>query len=146
MRKQMRVVLGALLVLACGLLPAQQDRHEQPIKDEDIVVISFEELRYPAIARTSRVQGVVVVKVNLDETGKVVSATAISGSKMLISDSLSNAQKWRFRPSVGKNAVIVYDFRLADGRCDPTKGTGLLFVFREPNIASITSCMDPVQP
>jgi TonB family protein len=119
-------------------------QQEQAANDECISVSSFEEMHYPALARAAHRESMVVVQVKLDDDGKVVSARAISGSKMLISDTLSNVRKWRFHPNSNKTAVVIYDFHLVEGRCD--LGRNGLFVFREPNVATITTCVAEWQP
>ena len=120
---------------------AQQD---QPVNDEGISVSSFEEMHYPVLARAARRESMVVVQVKLDDDGKVVTARAISGSKMLIPDSLANARKWRFHPNSDATAVIIYEFHLVEGKCD--LGRNGLFVFRVPNVATITACEMQPQP
>ncbi len=112
-------------------------------KDEDVKVLSFEELRYPLAARLAHVQGIVVVRVKRDDAGKVVSSAAISGAKTLMPDSLPNSKKWRFQPNQEKTAVIVYGFRI-DGLC--YSGMNGQFIFRPPNIAAVTSCELVAQP
>ena len=87
------------------------------MNDEDLKVVHFEDLRYPPLGRLERIQGVVVVRVKLDEKGNVVEPEAISGAKLLIPESLANAKKWSFQPNSEKAAVIVYNFRLTSGYC-----------------------------
>lgn len=130
-------VLVLILVAFSPLNSATQERNET-IGDENIKPVDFEELRYPIGARSLHVEGVVVVKVILDGDGGVVQATAMSGAKSLIPECLSNAKKWRFRPNSQKAAVIVYEFRIDPGLCHG--GLGSDFIFRPPNLASITSC------
>jgi TonB family protein len=73
---------------------------------------------YPPIAKAIRVQGVVSVQVLIDETGKVVSAKAISGNPMLLSEAVRAANQARFSPTMlGEQAVkvsgvITYNFVL----------------------------------
>jgi TonB family protein len=122
-------------------LTAQQ---EGTIYDNDVNVTSFEEMRYPSMARQAHIQSTVVVRITLDDGGKVKSASAISGAKLLIPDSVSNANKWHFRPNANKSAVIIYEFRLADGRCNSE--TNHMFIFRAPNIASVIGCEETWQP
>ncbi len=133
-----------LLTIAC----ASSARQDKTVEDEDIVVTSYTAMSYPRMAQVSHILGMVVVRVELDDAGKVVSSTAVSGSRVLIPDSLANAKKWRFQPNAKKNAVIIYDFRLAEGMCDPneSESQNRIFVFRKPNIASITACPSSVQP
>jgi hypothetical protein len=140
------VVSSALIIFTIVSYTAwaEKDQPAETINNEDITVVSFEEMNYPPLARTARREGIVALRVQFDDKGKVVSAMALSGPKMLISDSISNVEKWIFRPNAGKAAVILYDFRLIDGRCNP--GRNRLFVFREPNIAEISTCVDVWQP
>jgi len=71
---------------------------------------------YPALARPIRLQGAVNVQVLIDETGKVVSAKAISGHPILIPEAQRAAMQSRFTPTtlggqpVKVSGVIVYNF------------------------------------
>jgi len=75
---------------------------------------------YPDAAKRSRTSGVVTVAVVLDETGKVVSATASSGPMMLRDAAVQAALKARFSPTklsgqpVKVSGVINYKFALAN--------------------------------
>lgn len=131
------VILGFLLLCgaASGYVVAQQSPRSETVRNEDIYVASLAEMPYPAGARLARKEGIVVVRVKFDGEGKVTAAEAISGPKELIIDSLANAKKWRFHPNSAKTAVVIYQFRI-DGLC----ASGSHFIFREPNIASITGC------
>lgn len=75
---------------------------------------------YPEAAKRSRTAGVVTVDVILDETGKVVSATASSGPMMLRDAAVQAALKARFSPTklsgqpVKVSGVINYKFALVN--------------------------------
>lgn len=75
---------------------------------------------YPEAAKRSRTSGVVTVDVILDETGKVVSATASSGPMMLRDAAVQAALKARFSPTklsgqpVKVSGVINYKFALVN--------------------------------
>ena len=75
---------------------------------------------YPEAAKRSRTSGLVVVDVILDETGKVVSATASSGPTMLRDAAVQAALKARFSPTklsgqpVKVSGVINYKFALVN--------------------------------
>jgi len=75
---------------------------------------------YPEAAKRSRTSGVVTVDVILDETGKVVSATASSGPTMLRDAAIQAALKARFSPTklsgqpVKVSGVINYKFALVN--------------------------------
>lgn len=98
-------------------------------------VASFEDIRYPLAARLQHVQGVVVVKVEVDENGIVTSASALSGPRELVAECLANAKKWRFSPKMPGSLPIVYDFRI-DGLCNHPCASH--FVIHPPNLAVIT--------
>ncbi len=106
-------------------------------------LVSFEDLAYPALARVTRIQGVVVVKATLDEKGNVLTVSPLTGPKALIADCLANAKKWKFKPNPQKSAVIVYEFRIARGACHNASQSLFQLVFQ--NFATITAC-DPVIP
>jgi TonB family protein len=133
--KYILALLGALLIETTSLPSALQ---EETLNDQDVKLVSFEDLPYPPVARMTRVQGVVVVKAKLDDDGRVSSAFAISGNKTLIPDTVSNAKKWKFKPNAQKSAVIVYEFRLTDGACHDNSHS--LFQLIHQNFASITAC------
>jgi TonB family protein len=65
-----------------------------------------------------KVQGIVAVEVVLDETGKVISATATSGPPMLREPAIQAAKRARFSPTklsgmpVKVSGIINYKFAL----------------------------------
>jgi TonB family protein len=129
------LLVGLLLV---GARSASSARQEETLHDDNVKLVSFEDLSYPPAARMARIQGIVVVKLKLEDDGRVSSAFAISGNKALIPDTLSNARKWKFAPNSQKSAVIVYEFRLTDGACHDNSHS--FFQLIHQNFASITAC------
>lgn len=73
---------------------------------------------YTQIARTARASGVVTVQVLIDESGKVISASAVSGHPLLLKESVQAALQARFTPTflgdhaVRVSGVITYNFML----------------------------------
>ena len=73
---------------------------------------------YPVMAKQIRLQGTVIVQVLIDESGKVVSAKAISGHPLLVADSQRAAMQSRFSPTtlsgqaVKVSGVISYNFQM----------------------------------
>ncbi len=133
--------LSALLgVSALSGYPAQQVK---TLNDKDIKVIDYADLRYPGVAITAHVEGVVVVRVTLDKNGNVSEANALSGADILVKSSLENARKWRFEPNPENAAIIIYNFRLR-GACHQS-GVASQMIFYPPNFAEITACPTPVQ-
>ena len=71
---------------------------------------------YPRMAVQIRLQGMVTVQVLIDETGKVISAKAISGHPLLVPEAQRAAMQARFSPTtisdqpVKVSGVITYNF------------------------------------
>ena len=143
-----RIIMVLVFGFLTGRLLGGQNPDNETVTDDQISVLSFAAMHYPRMAQVAHIRGIVVVRVKIDDTGKVVSSAAISGSKILIPDTLANAKKWRFQPNAAKSAVIIYEFVIPEGVCDPNEksGQGDLFIFRKPNIASITACPVVAQP
>ncbi|HZI46925.1 MAG TPA: energy transducer TonB [Pyrinomonadaceae bacterium] len=75
---------------------------------------------YPPMAKQIRLQGSVNVQVFIDETGKVISAKAISGHPLLVPEAQKAATQARFSPTmigdtpVKVSGVITYNFVLGN--------------------------------
>jgi protein TonB len=73
---------------------------------------------YPPIARAARASGVVIVAITVDETGKVISAHAVSGPALLQQAATQAAYQARFTPTmlsgqpVKVTGTISYNFTL----------------------------------
>jgi hypothetical protein len=71
---------------------------------------------YTAIAKAAHASGVVTVQVLIDETGKVISAHAVSGPPLLLQPSVQAALQARFTPTMLSNqpvkvsGIITYNF------------------------------------
>ncbi len=80
--------------------------------------ISLPRPAYPAIARSARAAGIVVVQVIIDERGDVMSAHAISGHPLLQSVAVQAARAAKFTPTriegqpVKVSGKITYNFVL----------------------------------
>lgn len=80
----------------------------------------------------------VVVRAKLDADGNVVAGAAVSGSRFLVPDCLSNVKKWKFKPNPQRSVVVVYNFKIEEGVCHDRSRS--LFLLIHPNLASITIC------
>jgi protein TonB len=73
---------------------------------------------YPPIAKAARASGTVTVQILVDESGRVVSASAVSGHPLLQSAAVAAARQARFSPTllsgqpVKVSGVITYNFVL----------------------------------
>ncbi|MCA9753696.1 MAG: energy transducer TonB [Gemmatimonadetes bacterium] len=61
---------------------------------------------YPQIAMETGMEGVVQLKLTVDERGRVISAMVLSGDKVFHAPALAAAKKWTFQPAeMSGNAV-----------------------------------------
>jgi len=80
--------------------------------------ISKPQPAYPPIAKAARASGTVTVQILVDESGRVVSASAVSGHPLLQQAAVSAARQARFSPTllsgqpVKVSGVITYNFVL----------------------------------
>lgn len=72
---------------------------EEPGNLVPSVLISKAVPVYPELAIRSRISGSVVLDLQIDETGKVVRATPVSGPAMLYSEAVKAAMKCSYRPA-----------------------------------------------
>lgn len=136
---QKSLVIGLAVI---GCICSSWAQEEKPVSDSDVKVIDYTELSYSSIARYAGIQGAVVVRAQIDDQGKVVDATIISGPEVFRLDCLNNVRKWRFEPNPRKSVIVIYNFSLLDGRC---KSDSSLFVLQGRNLATIVSCPHSVE-
>jgi protein TonB len=80
--------------------------------------ISKPQPAYPPIAKAARASGTVTVQIVVDESGRVISASAVSGHPLLQQAAVSAARNARFSPTllsgqpVKVSGVITYNFVL----------------------------------
>ncbi|HEV7892622.1 MAG TPA: energy transducer TonB [Pyrinomonadaceae bacterium] len=80
--------------------------------------ISKPQPAYPPIAKAARAEGVVTVQILVDESGRVISAAAVSGHPLLQQAAVAAARQARFSPTllsgqpVKVSGVITYNFVL----------------------------------
>jgi TonB family protein len=78
--------------------------------------LSLPKPAYPPIAKAAHASGTVVVQVTIDESGKVISAHAVSGHPLLQASAVQAAYQARFAPTqlsgqpVKVTGVITYNF------------------------------------
>ena len=145
MKSGVRNILFVTCLLAMILLSYVQAQQDATVNDKDMTVSDFEDIGYPPLARQTRTQGVVVVRVRLDKDGKVTDAVALSGSELLIPASVANAKKWRFQSNAQRAAVIVYNFRMPHAACKSSSIVSFSML-QAPNFVDITGCEVPVNP
>jgi TonB family protein len=142
-KKQHSVLVLSLLTFLIGRSVSQQHavpESQSPLNPGDLRVVHFEEMKYPEIAQRAPnpPEGVVIVKVGLDEQGKVSEAKLISGNPILVPDTLANIRKWQFSSSKGRVGIIVYNFRRILGQCGSLTS---LFALQHPNFVTVMGCV-----
>jgi TonB family protein len=137
-------VITALLVLHIVRCIPALAQAGNTIYGKDVQVIQFEDVAYPSVAQTGRMEGVVVVRVKLDTEGKVVAAETIYGDEVFVHTSIENAKQWQFRPNSQSAAIIVYRFRI-EGVCHPGLRLSLTS-FHPPNYVSVVGCAPVPEP
>ena len=77
-----------------------------------LAVLHLESVEYPLLAWQARIQGDVRVTMHVDSDGKVLSAIASSGDKLLQQAAIDNLKTWIFVTNREFDLEISYQFRL----------------------------------
>ncbi len=106
--------------------------------------------KYPKQAVKSRIQGMVVLAVSVDEEGYVSNASAISGDPQLAESALGAARKWKYVPydlngrPVAATTKVELDFRIAQSGTPKVSAT---FTHPpRPDIGPLFRVVDGVTP
>jgi len=76
---------------------------------------------YPAIAKSARVQGTVVLQAEISKTGTIENLRVLSGHPMLVQNALDAVKQWRYKPyllngePVPVETTITVNFTLSGG-------------------------------
>jgi TonB family protein len=76
-------------------------------------IVKWQEPEFPPIARQTRAGGPVLVEIEIDEQGDVVSARVVSGHPLLQAAMLKAARAWKFRPAKVNNVFVRLAGRIA---------------------------------
>jgi TonB family protein len=86
--------------------PAQRVRVSHDVIER--LIISKVQPVYPPLARSARIQGTVVMKAVINQTGEVESLDLVSGHPMLVAAAMDAVKQWKYRPyKLNGNAVRV---------------------------------------
>jgi TonB family protein len=100
---------------------AQQSESQKAIGSNDVVpgkALKRAQPKYPKDAKKAGIQGVVTVKITVDEKGRVIQADAVSGNQLLRGAAEKAALKFKFEPTllygqpVKVSGVISFNFSL----------------------------------
>jgi len=76
---------------------------------------------YPAIAKSARIQGAVVLQAEISKTGSIENLRVMSGHPMLVQSALDAVKQWRYKPyllngePVPVETTITVNFTLSGG-------------------------------
>jgi len=95
-------VLGG--IVGSSLPPPKVAAPQKPLRVSSGVVagnkISGPNPVYPAIAKTARIQGKVVLQATISKAGTIEGLHAVSGPPMLYQSALDAVKQWRYRPYI----------------------------------------------
>jgi TonB family protein len=91
----------------------------QPVRKATPAKLQFSApAQYPAMARQIRVEGEVVISLDVDATGKVSGARAVSGPPILRTAAIDAVRRWKYQPAtlgdkpVASTEVVKVQFKL----------------------------------
>ncbi len=122
MARQRALCLSAAFLLLAGWCTAQNKPASSPLAAHKTAsglpkVIRASVPLYPELARQTRIQGTVTLRVSTD--GKLVSAVgAGSGHPILMEAATENVKTWEFKPHAPTSFEVTFRYRLFIPECD----------------------------
>lgn len=111
-------VAGVPVTVATPLPPPAPARPSGPVEVEirQLRILSQVAPVYPALARLTRTQGVVVLRMSIDERGVPTEVTVVSGPHpLLVAEAQRVARLWRFQPMTLDGVPVPATFMLNVG-------------------------------
>ncbi len=120
------------LLLTLAALGAAQDGPKRPISGGVLngKAVSKPQPAYPSVAKATRASGTVAVQVTVDEQGRVISASAVSGHPLLRGAAEAAARQAEFAPTrlggkaVKVSGILTYDFKVGTEAGGEAGGAG----------------------
>src|SRR5438093_5520106 len=97
------------------LPPGDPDVERPPVIGgnlEQAVLIPQKKPVSPALARTARVEGIVILEGTISEQGKVEDVQVVSGHPMLVDAAIKAVRKWEYRPAKLNGQIISCPVRI----------------------------------
>lgn len=128
----MKGSLLTLTVLAAVTGAAAVARNGQSTGESPAVIAAVAPATYPAIARQANAHGEVIIEVQVDAAGNVMSAKLISGHPLLRKVSEEAAQQWKFSPAPGGSIErlvrLTFGYQTVDYGPRPTSEFTIVFL------------------
>lgn len=99
-------------------------------------VTESESLDYPLVARLARIQGKVILSVDIDPKGQIRTVSVKEGHPILSAAAEESLKRWSFGEWRGGSSDFVFVFKLVDPQMDCPRTT-VRFSF--PNATTVTS-------
>lgn len=107
------LILTFLLVSACCVAQDKPGETKRPLPKPVSASVPF----YPELARATRIQGTVKLRVSTD--GKIVSVIETeSGHPILVGAATNNVKTWEFKPHPPTSFEVTFRYRLFVPQCD----------------------------
>jgi hypothetical protein len=138
---------SVLLIAALLGVPAiaSSQTPVQPIFDDEQQIVSDEPMTIPD-DMFGRALTLVVVEVELDDTGAVKTANAVSGPKPVAVFATLNVKRWRFAPNAKRRAVVIYRFETTAASCLAGIGYGTSTYSRRAHVVTVVGCSKVSNP
>ncbi len=117
-------VIGGVNTAVVAPLAPKDNRPKAPVRVGGRVreprLITRVDPVYPALARQTHMQGVVIIDAIVDEQGNVVEAKVVSGPPLLIQSAMEAVRRWKYEPTylndqpVAVQLNVTVTFRLAE--------------------------------
>jgi TonB family protein len=106
-------------------------------------VIHLESPTYSNVARFAKLEGEVIVRVEISPGGSVTSARSLGGTSLLGQEAERNARTWLFAPGENRNIQVHYIFRLEKPDVENNPPTRVIFDL--PERVTVISNFAPVE-
>ncbi len=119
-------------------------RNVMPYSSYDPWIIEYGPPKYPPIARSARVEGVVILRLTFDAQGKVTAATPLNDSPLLAPSAVAHALTWRLSDYGSRREhVVVYEFSTGNTQCQDEGNVA--FWRRDATAVHLDACAALVQ-
>jgi TonB family protein len=145
-----KVFATAVLSLSLLLAPSAAvswEKHLIPAEQTATHIVRWVKPVYPSLARTTHLQGLVIVQASISKAGVVTDVKARSGHPILIQAALDAVRRWRFSPflaegkPVSVEALVTVQFPPGDSPAEIKEDKETVDRF----FSAIDNCRDQMQ-
>ena len=150
----MEIVLVVSILIASATSYPQRPAEGSPVVADarDVHIIKQVSPIYPPIAKAAHISGQVKLQIEIDASGRVVNAKAISGPAMLFSSAEECVKQWTFEPLINNSKpvpasrVVAVNFELPSPKNpNDEQIASRFFPLDQACIKAVSSNVDPTQ-